>query len=304
MSHAVFGASGPDASSPKKKPAKPKPVQATAASTKPAPAKAAPAKAASAKTGSTKQSKAKAAAAAEANAWMDVIAAGGRTLKEHAERSAGLGPASGKAPTSKPAKGASASQDQPVNRSRLRQSYEQARKADVQTTNDDDDIPSLCSTNSNASDYDDDDGASDGDDESVESIDVTVPPGRTLWPPQAPAPQAKPKSTASAAPNATAGNRPSAGAPPKPVPEPLFREEPRGPLAGLYQARAASVAKASAERKAANFMKGAFDKPKAAGSKSSKAESGQDVSSQGFKGIFAAQPKSKVMADADSGAPC
>lgn len=194
--------------------------------------------------------------------------------------------------SAKPSKvAASSSKDQPANQSK--QSYGQAGKEDVHISSDGDDMPSLFS------DASDDEFDEDDDDDSVENFDCTITPlsrpaQRSANQPSAPQP--KPKSTAT-----PAANKAPVPAQSKQTSEPLFREESRGPLASLYQATAVSVAKAAAETKAGAFMKGAFDKPKAAAPKASKSEAGTKSSSQGFKGMFAAPSKGKAVADEAAG---
>lgn len=280
--HAVFGASGPD------------PPKAPKTSAKPAPAKAAPTKAASAKT-------APAIAASTA--------------------------ASAKASAKPAPKATVRPQEQPIDR--LRQTYEQARKASVSTpNNDDDDMPSLCSTgDSIGSDNDDDDDEYDSDDDaSVVSLDLTQAKSRkahyqkefsyTVTPlsghDQASASHTKAKGPAAGAANADKDSK----APAKvAASEPLFREESRGPLASMYGATAATVAKAAAATQEGQFFKGAFDKGsaaskqsaanKSAASNSSKVESGRNAS-QGFNmsAAIGAQSKPKVTGESQTGLSC
>ena len=301
---AVFGATGPAPKSPAKK--KPAAVPAKAAAAKVTPAQTAPTKAAPANAGST--------AAAKAG------------VQQPAKAPVQQAPA--KSAKSAPAKQA----DQPIDR--LRQSYNQARKVATHTPNDDDDMPSLCSTDSSVSEDEDDDDDEDG--ASVVSLDLTdlfrgkggkrqqnqEKAGFTYnvqplsKPPQQPASQPKPKSTPAASNTSSAASttaskdssRPAGTTQKATGAEPLFREEPRGPLASLYGAKAAEVAKATSPQ-GGEFFKGAFDKGSAASKQASskaaagsKPESASAPASQGFNFSAAMNgPKAKAQANPKEG---
>lgn len=279
---AVFGATGPAPKSPAKK--------------KPAAAKAAAANAA-------------ATAAAKAG------------VQQPAKAPAQQAPA--KSAKSAPAKQA----DEPIDR--LRQSYNQARKVATHTPNDDDDM--LCSTESSVSEDEDDE-----DDASVVSLNLTdFFPGKGAKkqqnqekagftynvqplskPPQQPASQPKPKSTPAASKSSSAASTAASKDSSKPAgttqkatgAEPLFREETRGPLASLYGAKAAEVAKATSPQ-GGQFFKGAFDKGSAASKQASskaaagsKPEAARAPASQGFNFSAAMNgPKAKAQANPKEG---